>query len=102
MLSYQPSAAIPRSTVVAVIAATMIAQVASIMGVAVFPVIAPKLAEEMGVEPALVGYQVSLTFYDAAQVKSFSKLIPISFQHPVNPKPPVLAFIFISRSAPSA
>ena len=69
MLSYQPSAAIPRSTVVAVIAATMIAQVASIMGVAVFPVIAPKLAEEMGVEPALVGYQVSLT-YGAAMFAS--------------------------------
>ena len=69
MLSYQPSAEIPRSTVVAVIAATMIAQVASIMGVAVFPVIAPKLAEEMGVEPALVGYQVSLT-YGAAMFAS--------------------------------
>lgn len=52
---------------VAVVAATTIAQVASIMGVAVFPVIAPRLAAEMGVEPALIGYQVSLT-YGAAMV----------------------------------
>jgi predicted MFS family arabinose efflux permease len=40
----------------------MVAQVASIMGVAVFPVIAPQLASEMGVAPALIGYQVSLVY----------------------------------------
>jgi predicted MFS family arabinose efflux permease len=50
-----------------VVVATMAAQVASIMGVAVFPVIAPRLAAEMGVAPALIGYQVSLT-YGAAMI----------------------------------
>lgn len=54
---------------VAVVVATMIAQVASIMGVAVFPVIAPKLAADLGVEPALIGYQISLT-YGAAMFAS--------------------------------
>lgn len=32
------------------------------MGIAVFPVIAPKLAAEMGVEPSLIGYQMSLLY----------------------------------------
>jgi MFS family permease len=45
----------------------MVAQVASIMGVAVFPVIAPQLAADMDVAPALIGYQVSLV-YGAAMV----------------------------------
>jgi MFS family permease len=53
--------------VFAVVVATMVAQIASIMGVAVFPVIAPRLAAEMGVAPALIGYQVSLT-YGAAMI----------------------------------
>lgn len=43
----------------------MVAQVASIMGVAVFPVIAPRLAAEMGVSPVWIGYQVSLTYGSA-------------------------------------
>lgn len=43
----------------------MVAQVASIMGVAVFPVIAPRLAAEMGVSPVWVGYQVSLIYGSA-------------------------------------
>jgi predicted MFS family arabinose efflux permease len=51
-----------RSTIVAVVAATTFAQVATVMGNAVFPVIAPRLAEDMGVEPSLVGYQMSLIF----------------------------------------
>ena len=55
------------SGVFAVVVATMVAQIASIMGVAVFPVIAPRLAAEMGVAPALIGYQVSLT-YGAAMI----------------------------------
>ena len=61
--------AIPRSTVVGVVAATTIAQVASVMGIAVFPVIAPRLAAEMGVAPALIGYQISLV-YGAATIGS--------------------------------
>lgn len=68
MLTHQPSAGIPRSAVAAVVFETMIAQVASIMGVAVFPVIAPKLAMDLGVEPALIGYQISLTTWNFAGI----------------------------------
>jgi predicted MFS family arabinose efflux permease len=56
------SAPVPRSTVIAVLAATTIAQIASVMGIAVFPVIAPRLAPEMGVAPATIGYQISLIY----------------------------------------
>lgn len=62
MSAAQPQQPVPRSTVVAVVAATTIAQVASVMGIAVFPVIAPRLAAEIGVAPALIGYQISLVF----------------------------------------
>jgi predicted MFS family arabinose efflux permease len=48
--------------VIAVVAATTIAQIASVMGIAVFPVIAPKLAAEIGVAPAMIGYQISLIY----------------------------------------
>jgi len=51
-----------RGTVVAVVAATTAAQTASVLGVAVFPVIAPELATVLGVKPALIGYQMTLTF----------------------------------------
>ncbi|MDB5903656.1 MAG: hypothetical protein JWM26_2534 [Betaproteobacteria bacterium] len=57
--------AIPRGTVIAVIAVvavTTMAQVASVMGIAVFPVIAPRLAAEMGIPSAMIGYQISLIF----------------------------------------
>ncbi len=64
-----PYGAIPRSTVIGVVAATTIAQVASVMGIAVFPVIAPRLADELGVAPALIGYQISLV-YGAATIGS--------------------------------
>jgi predicted MFS family arabinose efflux permease len=60
-------ATIPRSTVIGVVAATMIAQLASVMAIATFPVIAPRLAAEMGVDAALVGYQMSL-IYGAATI----------------------------------
>ncbi len=56
------NASVARSTVVAVVVATTIAQVASTMGVAVFPVIAPKLAAELEINPSLIGYQVSLIY----------------------------------------
>jgi len=59
------AAEVSRSTVVAVVAGTTVAQVASIMGIAIFPVIAPALAVEMGVRPAWVGYQVSLVYGSA-------------------------------------
>ena len=60
---------IPRATVFAVVLATTIAQIASVMGIAVFPVIAPRLAGEIGIAPAMIGYQISL-IYGAATVGS--------------------------------
>ena len=54
--------AVPRSTVVAVVAATTGAQVAAVMGSSGFPVIAPALGAALSVEPSLVGYQVSLIY----------------------------------------
>lgn len=53
---------IPRATVVAVVIATTVAQIASVMGVAVFPVIAPKLAADTGLDASLIGFQVSLVY----------------------------------------
>ncbi len=55
--------------VVTVVALTTLAQIGTVMGIAVFPVIAPKLAAELGVEPSLVGYQMSL-IYGAATLTS--------------------------------
>ncbi len=55
--------------VIAVVALTTLAQIGTVMGIAVFPVIAPKLAAELGVEPSLVGYQMSL-IYGAATLTS--------------------------------
>jgi predicted MFS family arabinose efflux permease len=60
---------IRRSTVYAVVIATTLAQIASVMGIAVFPVIAPRLAAEIGVAPAAIGYQISL-IYGAATIGS--------------------------------
>jgi predicted MFS family arabinose efflux permease len=58
-----------RSMLVSVIALTTLAQIGTVMGIAVFPVIAPRLAAEIGVEPSLVGYQMSL-IYGAATLTS--------------------------------
>ncbi len=55
--------------VITVVALTTLAQIGTVMGIAVFPVIAPALAVEMGVEPSLVGYQISL-IYGAAALSS--------------------------------
>ena len=60
---------ITRSTVIAAVAAMTIAQVASVMGIALFPVIAPRLALDLGVAPSLIGYQISLV-YGAATIGS--------------------------------
>ena len=65
----EPAAAGRRTGVVAVLLATTIAQVASVMGIAVFPVIAPRLASEIGVAAAMIGFQISL-IYGAATVGS--------------------------------
>ncbi len=54
---------------ITVVALTTFAQIGTVMGIAVFPVIAPELAAEMGVEPSLIGYQMSL-IYGAAMLSS--------------------------------
>ena len=63
------SIVIPSKTVITVVALTTLAQIGTVMGIAVFPVIAPKLAAELGVEPSLIGYQISL-IYGVAAVSS--------------------------------
>jgi len=55
--------------VVSVVALTTLAQIGTVMGIAVFPVIAPKLAADLGVAPSLIGYQMSL-IYGAAMISS--------------------------------
>ena len=57
---------------IAVVAATTVAQVAAVMGFAVFPVIAPRLAPDLGVEASLVGYQLSLAYGVATLATSFA------------------------------
>ncbi|MBI1966266.1 MAG: MFS transporter [Betaproteobacteria bacterium] len=60
-MSADPQSA-ARPAVIAVVAASTAAQVASVMGIAVFPAIAPSLAAALEVEPSLVGYQMSLIY----------------------------------------
>lgn len=55
--------------IVPVVTLTTLAQIGTVMGIAVFPVIAPRLASDMGVEPSLIGYQMSL-IYGAAALSS--------------------------------
>jgi len=45
-----------------VVLVTMAAQVASAMGIAIFPVIAPQLAQMLDVDASWVGYQISILF----------------------------------------
>ena len=63
------SAVIAPPSVAGVVALTTLAQIGTVMGIAVFPVIAPRLAGELGVDPSLVGYQMSL-IYGAAMLSS--------------------------------
>lgn len=66
-----------RTNAVAVIALTTAAQVASVTASSVFPVIAPELASRLGVEPSLVGYQVSLIYGTAMLASPFmGALVP--------------------------
>ena len=46
----------------AVVLATFATQMVVTMSNSTLPTIAPKLAEALGIEPALIGYQVSLLF----------------------------------------
>ncbi len=45
-----------------VLLAATLSQAASAMGIAIFPVLAPQLAEMLGVDASLVGYQISILF----------------------------------------
>lgn len=45
-----------------VLVAATLSQVASAMGIAIFPVIAPQLALMLGVDASVVGYQISILF----------------------------------------
>jgi predicted MFS family arabinose efflux permease len=67
----------PCANAIAVIALTTAAQIASVAASSVFPVIAPELAADLGVQPSFVGYQVSL-IYGTATVTSplMSALVP--------------------------
>lgn len=49
-------------SITVVVLATMAAQVASAMGIAIFPVIAPHLARMLDVDASTVGYQISILF----------------------------------------
>lgn len=60
-----------RPTVVSVVAATTIAQLVSVMGFAIFPVIAPRLAVELNVPASTVGYQLSLAYGAAMLATAF-------------------------------
>ena len=59
-LSQDPAGRQP--TVAVVVMATTAAQIASAMGIAIFPVMAPHLALMLGVDASYVGYQISLLF----------------------------------------
>ena len=52
----------PAPSIVVVVLVTMAAQIASAMGIAIFPVIAPQLAQMLGVDASWVGYQISILF----------------------------------------
>lgn len=56
---------------ISVLALVTMAQIGTVMGLAVFPVIAPALALELGLEPSLIGYQVSLIYGVAAFASPF-------------------------------
>ena len=77
MSAASPAGAVSRRTVIAVIAATLAAQVAAVMGSSAFPVIAPALATSLGIEPSLVGYQISLIYGTAMAGSPFmGNLVP--------------------------
>ena len=59
------------ASLVTVVTATMAAQIASAMGIAIFPVMAPQFAQMLGVDASYVGYQLSLLFGAAMLVSSF-------------------------------
>ena len=52
----------PQPALSIVVLATMAAQIASAMGIAIFPVMAPQLAVMLDVDASMVGYQISILF----------------------------------------
>lgn len=54
-----------------VVLVTTAAQIASAMGIAIFPVIAPHLAKMLGVDASYVGYQMSILFGAAMLTSGF-------------------------------
>jgi len=60
-----------RPPVSVVVMASTAAQIASAMGIAIFPVMAPQLALMLGVDASIVGYQISLLFGAAMLASGF-------------------------------
>lgn len=63
--------ATPPPSVTVVVLATTAAQIASAMGIAIFPVMAPQLARMLDVDASYVGYQISLLFGTAMLASGF-------------------------------
>lgn len=61
----------PIPSIVVVVLVTTAAQIASAMGIAIFPVIAPHLAQMLGVDASYVGYQMSILFGAAVLTSGF-------------------------------
>jgi len=59
------------ASLVTVVLVTMAAQIASAMGIAIFPVLAPQLAQLLAVDASYVGFQISILFGAAMLVSSF-------------------------------
>ncbi|MBY0269433.1 MAG: MFS transporter [Burkholderiales bacterium] len=62
---------LPGPSIVVVVLVTMAVQIASAMGIAIFPVIAPQLAQMLGVDASWVGYQISILFGAAVLMSCF-------------------------------
>jgi len=62
MKSVPDTQSVPGPAITIVVLVTMAAQIASAMGIAIFPVIAPQLAQMLGVDASWVGYQISILF----------------------------------------
>lgn len=61
----------PGPSIVIVVLVATAAQIASAMGIAIFPVIAPHLAKMLGVDASYVGYQMSILFGAAMLMSGF-------------------------------
>lgn len=66
-----PDTKSPGPSIVIVVLVATAAQIASAMGIAIFPVIAPHLAKMLGVDASYVGYQMSILFGAAMLMSGF-------------------------------